>query len=182
MIFQDLSPQTIQMSIDYLLPYYINGNRHNFTLPFSGMAFHHRISEQSCKMIIEGICNKANDIKEMKNRITTLHSTYLNGRNGKSITGAPTLEDFIVHIKGYEKSFASILINNLKELWQTDVEPRKSNANTKDSFISLSITSAKREKSGYVKVNGTIVGISPVYNMIKSVTLNSWNSLLAAIC
>lgn len=172
MIFHDLSPQTIQVSIDYLLSYYINGNRHNFTLPFSGMAFHYRISEQSCKMIIEGICNKANDINEMKNRITTLHSTYVNGINGKSITGAPTLEDFIVHIKGYDKSFASMPINNLKALWKTDIESRKSNANTKESFISLPIAAAKREKSGYVKVKGTIVGLSPVYNMIKSVKLN----------
>jgi DNA replicative helicase MCM subunit Mcm2 (Cdc46/Mcm family) len=35
----------------------------------------------------------------------------------------------------------------------------------------LSISQAKRETSGYVKIKGTIVSLSPVYHMIKAVVL-----------
>ena len=72
--FNNLSEKTIQTSIDYLLPYYVEHDRHNIVLAFSGTAFHSRISEESAILIIEGICDKSND-SEKKNRVTTLQST-----------------------------------------------------------------------------------------------------------
>jgi len=41
--------------------------------------------------------------------------------------------------------------------------------------IKMSVSQAKREKTGYLQVNGNIVGISPVYNMVKSVDLKCSN-------
>jgi DNA adenine methylase Dam len=45
------------------------------------------------------------------------------------------------------------------------------NSNNKSQLTKMSVSQAKREKTGYLQVNGSIVGISPVYNMIRSVDL-----------
>ena len=169
-IFHSLSPLSIQASVDYLMPYYIDGNRHNFALPFSGTTFHSRISEESASLIMEGICDKSNDFKEKQDRLNTLRSIYKNGMEGRPITGGPTLADLIARVKEYDISFANTVIDTLKKLWQNDISSKKEK---NDSIPKeLSVAQAKREKSGFVKVKGTIIGLSPVYNMIKSVSLD----------
>jgi len=173
--FNDLSEETIQTSINYLLPYYIEHDRHNIALAFSGTAFHSRISEESAIQIIEGICDKSNDT-EKKNRVTTLQSTYRNGLFGRPITGAPSLADLISNLRGYNKQFSNNIINNLKALWKNDIYNNEHNG-IEDNLIprELTIGQAKREKSGYVRIKGTIIGLTPVYNLIKSVTLECNN-------
>ncbi|MGD9674010.1 MAG: hypothetical protein AB7U98_11095 [Candidatus Nitrosocosmicus sp.] len=168
----DLSEGTIQTTVDYLLPYYIEHDRNNFVLAFSGTTFHLRISEESAKKIIEKICDKSED-SEKKNRVITLQSTYRNGLNGRPITGAPSLADLIVNLKGYDKQFSNNLINNLKTLWKNDIYHTKNPDSKQGNPVprDLSIGPAKREKSGFVKVKGTIIGLTPVYNMIVSVEL-----------
>jgi DNA replicative helicase MCM subunit Mcm2 (Cdc46/Mcm family) len=47
-------------------------------------------------------------------------------------------------------------------------EAQESNPNSPP--IKMSVSQAKREKTGYLQVDGSIVGISPVYNMVKSVS------------
>jgi len=118
--FHDLSHETIQTSVDCLLPFYIEHYRNNFVLSFSGMTFHSQISEESAKQILEKICEKSND-SEKKNRIATLQCTYRKGLAGQPITGTPSLTDLIVNLKGYEKRFVNDLVINLKTLWKNDI-------------------------------------------------------------
>jgi replicative DNA helicase Mcm len=170
--FYDLSEEAIQTTVEYLLPYYIEHDRNNFVLAFSGMTFYSQISETSAKQIIIKICDKSND-SEKKNRETVLQSTYKKGQIGQPITGAPSLADLIVNLKGYDKHFANNFINNLKTLWKNDVYHKQNPKYKKGNLVprELSIGQAKREKSGLVKVKGTIIGLTPVYNMIVSVEL-----------
>ncbi len=155
--FHDLSPDTIDMSVFLLKPYYKEGHRHNFALLFSGTAFHYRVSEMSAVSIMERICNETSDIQEKQDRIYTLRSTYKNGIEGKPVTGGPSLSEFIMEVSECEESVANDLVKDLKKRWQ------------KDAPKEISISKAKREKSGHVKVRGTIIGLSPVYQLIKSV-------------
>jgi replicative DNA helicase Mcm len=154
--FYNLSSKTIQKSIEILSSYYREGDRNDFALSFSGTAFHSRISEESAAAIIEGICNIKNDL-EKQNRIYTLRSTYKNGINGKPVTGTPTLAELIERVSGCDIYIANSIINNLKNIWQKGIP--------KD----ISITQAKGNKEGFVKVTGTIIGLSSVYNLIRSV-------------
>ena len=151
------------------MPYYVEGDRHNFALPFSGTAFYSRVSEESATSILKGICDKANDFDEKQGRLQTLHSTYKNGIEGRVITGGPTLADLIVRIKQCDVSFANNIVNNLKQLWKNEI---RTITDYENSPTELSIAQAKREKFGLVKVTGTIIGLSSVYNMIKSVNLS----------
>jgi hypothetical protein len=80
-VFYDLTPQTVQITIDYLLPYYLEGDRHNIAFSFSGTAFHSYLSEKSASSIVEGICDITSD-NEKQNRLVTVHSTYKNGNEG----------------------------------------------------------------------------------------------------
>lgn len=170
--FCDLSEEAIQTTVEYLLPYYIERDRNNFVLAFSGMTFYSHISEESAKQIIEKICEKSKD-SEKKNRVTVLQSTYKKGLIGEPITGAPSLADLIINLKGYDKQFANNFINNLKTLWKNDVNRKQNSDDKKDNLgpRELSIGQAKREKSCFVKVKGTIIGLTPVYNMIVSAEL-----------
>ena len=169
-VYYDLTPQTIQISIDHLLPFYIDGDRNNFVFSFSGTAFHSHLSEESASSIVEGICDRTSD-NEKQNRLVTVHSTYKNGIKGRCITGAPSLADLLGRIKGYNQSFVNGSIDILKKLWQKDIS-NKGNQDSENNKVpkELSVSQAKRAKEEFVKVKGTIVGQSPVYNMIKSVT------------
>ncbi len=170
--FNDLSNQTVQKSIEYLLPYYINGSRNDFVLSFSGAAFHSKISEESASSIIEGICKKTCD-NEKQNRLITLHSTYKKGIENKAITGASSLIEVIGHTKGQDQTVGKGIIDTLKKLWQQDILNKydiHDIEKEKDKPTELSIVQAIRAQQGFVQVKGTIVGRSSVYNFIKSVT------------
>ena len=49
-----------------------------------------------------------------------------------------------------------------------------SNNNT-ENIIELSVSEAIRKKKGYVKVNGRLVGQSPIYNRISALIKNAVN-------
>ena len=51
--FYNLSPETIDASAFILSPFYEEHNRNNFSLPFSGLTFNCKISEDSASKIIE---------------------------------------------------------------------------------------------------------------------------------
>ncbi len=157
-MFYNLSAETIKLTVTLLLPFYKVGNRHDFAMFFSGTVFHYRVSEVSATSIIESICNKANDIQEKPDRLNTLHCTYKKGFEGKPLVGGPTLADLMSRVSGCDIAAANDLINNLKRLWQQEISKE------------ISIAKAKRAKSGIVKIKGTIIGISPVYHMIKSIS------------
>jgi replicative DNA helicase Mcm len=170
-VFHTLSSQAIQNSINYLSPYYLEGDRNSFVFAFSGTAFHCCLSEESASSIIEGLCDRTND-NEKKGRLVTLQSTFKNGNEGKSITGAPSLADLLIRIKGCDSDLANSIINTLKKLWHKDIfDKGKQDSENNNSPKELSVSQAKREKDGYVKVKGTIIGLTSVYNLIKSVTL-----------
>jgi hypothetical protein len=163
--FSSLSPEIIQISVDYLSPYAIKNHRNDFALGFGETTFHSRISQESAATILEGICDKTRD-EEKRNRLETLHSTYERGLAGEPVTGGPTLAELIMQVKNYDNVTANKIVDTLKGFWREDVRKQKVGSET---LVELSITKAKREKEGFVKVRGKIIGISPVYNMIKSI-------------
>ncbi len=173
-VFHSLSDKTIKSTIDYLEPYYKEGDRNNFALPFAGTAFHSRLSEKTAILIMEGICDKTNDIDEKKNRISTIQTTYRNGLAGTEITGGPTLAELIVKLKDCDYYFAHNIVSNIKKLWHQDILKNSTlkNADANQLSKEISIALAKRSQSGHVKVKGTIIGLTPVYQMIKSLTLD----------
>jgi replicative DNA helicase Mcm len=174
LIFHSLSDKTVKITIDYLSSYYEEGDRNNFALPFAGTAFHSNLSEETAISIMAGICEKTNDIDEKKSRINTIQTTYKKGINGIEITGGPTLAELIVKLKDCDYTFALKIVSNLKELWHLDILKGNNleNGESQQSPKEVSLAHAKRSQSGFVKVNGTIISITPVYQMIKSVTLD----------
>jgi replicative DNA helicase Mcm len=165
--FHSLSPEIIQVTVDYLSPYAIKNHRNDLALGFGGTAFHSRISEESAARILEGICDRAGD-EEKRNRLQTLHSTYEKGVEGERVIGGPTLAELIMQVKNYNILTAKKIVDTLKGFWREDIRKQESENET---LVELSITKAKREQKGLVKVRGKIIGISPVYNMIKSIDL-----------
>ena len=173
LVFHSLSDKTIKTTVDYLVPYYIEGYRNNFALLFAGTAFHSRLSEETAILIMEGICDKTNDMDEKKSRINTIQTTYRNGLAGKEIAGGPTLAELIVKLKDCDYSFAHNIVSNMSKLWNQDILKNSTdNADTNRLPKELSLALAKRSQSGHVKVKGTIIGLTPVYQMIKSLTLD----------
>ncbi len=156
--FNDLSSETIKLTVNLLLPFYKEGDRHNFALFFSGTAFHFRVTEKSAGSIIDSICNKTNDVQEKPDRLNTLHSTYQKGLEGKPLTGGPTLTELMCRVNGCDISVAKEVIKDLRKLWLQKIP------------IEISVARAKRAKSGYVKVKGTAISISPTYHLIKSIS------------
>ena len=155
-------------------PYYEKGDRNNFALPFAGTAFHSSLSEETAISIMEGVCDKTKDIDEKKSRINTFKATYKKGINGIEITGGPTLSELIVKLKNCDYSFARNIISNLKELWYQDTLKCNNLGNDVNQQLPTErpVTHAKGSQSGCVKVKGTIIGLTPVYHMIKFVNLN----------
>ncbi len=156
--FNDLSSETIRLTVNLLLPFYKEGDRHNFALFFSGTAFHFRVTEKSAWSIIDFICNETNDVEEKPDRLNTLHSTYQKGIEGKPLTGGPTLTELMCRVNGCDISVATEVIKDLRKLWLQKIPTE------------IPVASAKRAKSGYVKVKGTVISISPTYHLIKSIS------------
>ena len=68
---------------------------------------------------------------------------------------------------GQDIGSATLLIENLKHMWRMD---RKASRQREESqLVRMSIPEAKRTQSGYVQVRGSIVAMSTVHQMIKSV-------------
>ncbi len=174
LVFHSLSDKTIKTTIDYLEPYYKEGDRNNFALPFAGTAFHSKISEKTAILIMEGICDQTNDIDEKKSRINTIQTTYRNGVSRKEIAGGPTLAELIVKLKDCDYSFAHNIVSNIRKLWHQDILKNSTVKNTDANQLpkEMSLALAKRSQSGHVKVKGTIIGLTPVYQMIRSLTLD----------
>jgi len=160
-----LSPEIIQFTIDYLSSYAIKNHRNDLALRFGGTAFYSGISEGSAATILEGICDRAGD-EEKANRLQTLHATYEKGTKNERITGGPTLAELIMQVKNYDIQTAIKIVDTLRGLWSEDIRKQQSE---NEPLAELSISEAKRKQKGHVKTRGKIIGISPVYNMIKSV-------------
>ena len=78
-------------------------------------------------------------------------------------------------LKNCDYSFARNIVSNLKELWNQDIlkDNIDRDRNTAHRIPKeVSLAHAKRSQSGFVKVKGTIMGLTPVYQMIKSLTLD----------
>jgi hypothetical protein len=113
-----LTDEQIQLSTQYLLPYYHEGTRDKFTFGFSGLSYKEGIAEQSALNILENICKGTND-SEVNLRFDTLHRTYVNGtENGlDAITGKTKLKEVITHISSCDDIAAENVIQSLLEIW-----------------------------------------------------------------
>lgn len=58
-----LTEKQIEKSIQYLLPYYVEGTRNSFALGFSGLAYKELAAEESAAKIIEGIYDRTEEFK-----------------------------------------------------------------------------------------------------------------------
>lgn len=161
-----LSPSIIKATAGYLSEFLTKGYRNEFYLRFSGMMFHSRISEESATQIIAELCAKTNDEESMARQIT-LTATYEKGFDGEEIEGAPKLAELIANkIAGQDIFSATLLLDNLKFMWRTDRKAKRQREQTQ--LVNKSVSEAKRTQSGYIKVRGSIVGMSTVYQMFKS--------------
>src|SRR3954454_18334756 len=113
--FYNLSSETNSYSASMLSPFYIENHRNSFTLCFSGLSYHSRISEESAVKILTEICKIKND-KDLKERINTLHHTYENASAGRQITGGPTLAELISNLNECDIAEAQESIKFIKDL------------------------------------------------------------------
>jgi hypothetical protein len=113
-----LNDKQIDMSSQYLIPYYDKGTRHNFAFGFAGLCYKEDIDEASAAKILEYICKRTND-SEIDARLDSLHRTYVNGaENGSdAITGKTRLKEVIIHVSNCDNKSAEIIIQNLLKLW-----------------------------------------------------------------
>jgi replicative DNA helicase Mcm len=180
-ILYNLSDEMIETSIAYLIPYYIEHHHNDFTLLFSGTAFHSKIAEESAAKILTGIC-KRTDNNKINKRLQALNLTYKKGLKGEEIVGAPKLAELVCKIKGIDIERANNVVSTLKLLWYKDIRAYnesyaaeeveqniQSDNNADRKLKELSVSQAIREKQGYIKVTGQLIGQSLVYNMISAV-------------
>jgi hypothetical protein len=182
-VFHELLPQTIQTSIDKLLPYYKEGDRQNFSLHFSGYAYHCKISKETASKIILGICEQRND-KDTKERLATLHATYEKASKEEPITGGPTLADLMSKTKVCSVYEAQRILDDIKNLWYKEII-RNDNDDCKnakhddyqdedDDDLSknttiLSVSQGKMFNHGRYKIRGKIMQCGGSFKMISTV-------------
>lgn len=113
-----LNEKQIEESIQYLLPYYVEGSRNSFALGFAGLSYKESLAKNSAVRIIEGICNRTDDL-EKNSRIDTLHRTYINAsENGsEKITGKTKLKEVICHVSNLDENSADDVVRRLIDIW-----------------------------------------------------------------
>ena len=79
-----------------------------------------------------------------------------------AVAAEPTLAELIMQDNNYDTLNAKKLVETLKEFWREDIRKQESQNET---WVELSITKAKREQKGIVKVRGKIIGISAVFGL-----------------
>jgi hypothetical protein len=184
----DLSDEMIETSIAYLIPYYIEHHHNDFTLLFTGIAFYGRIAEESAARILTEICSRTGDNNKINKRLQTLYATYKKGLSGEGIVGAPRLAELVSKIKkGMDINRANKVVSTLKLLWYRDIkadnesytaeeEQNVESDNNRDCKLKeLSVSQTIREKQGYIKVTGQLIGQSLVYNMISAVNRDCYD-------
>jgi DNA replicative helicase MCM subunit Mcm2 (Cdc46/Mcm family) len=162
-----LSESAIMVTAGQMSQFIKKGYRHFFNLKLSGMMFHARIAEESGAKVIARLCAIIND-EEASDRQGVFTGTYEKGFNGEEIEGAPKLAELIAaKIAGQDVIATTAMLDSLKVIWRNDKKVKRQREESK--LVSVSIADAKRMQTGYVQVRGSIVGMSTVYHMYKSV-------------
>lgn len=162
-----LSDSAIMITSGQMSQFVARKYRNDFYVRFSGMMFHARISEESGAKIIAKMCAITND-EESKSRQDAFTTTYEKGFNEEEIEGMPKLAELIAaKVEGQDIHSAKALLDNLRVIWRNDKKVKRQREESQ--LVNVSIAEAKRMQSGYVQVRGSIVGMSTVYQMFKSV-------------
>ena len=180
----DLSLPTISATIGLLSTFVVDDHKHDFHMRLSGMLFHSRISIKSSDEIIGGICTRSND-QDPKDRRRLLIDTYQRGfgkkdakktkdksideDNESRILGAPALVELIAGTLSDETlDGVTDVIQSVKDLWQRDIKRQKKIIQEEEDKIlhEVTIFEAKRMQRGWVRTTGSIIGMSPIYNMV----------------
>lgn len=182
-IFHDLSDLTIQKTTDLLCPYYVKGERHNFSLHFSGLAYHCNISEEAASKMMLEICKQKQD-KDFRERLVTLQTTYQKGSTGQVITGGPTLADLMSKVKNCSVNEAQKILDDIKDLWykeshhnndyNTGSDDKKENSHSNKIPI-LSVSQVKMNHHGRYKVRGKIMQCGASFKMISGANSSCLN-------
>jgi len=185
--FYSLSLETIHASASILSPFYVEHNRNNFALSFSGLTYHYRISKDTAAKIIEEICKIKGD-KDVKERLTTLHHTYEKAASGGHIIGGPTLADLMAKVQDCNIDTAKERIKLLKGLWINDIIvfyginsiENHYALNDYDLLSSttgiISVSEAKMLNEGRAIVRGKIMTCSGSFKMISATNYICANS------
>ncbi len=135
--------------------------------------------------IIGGICARSND-QDPKDRQRLLLDTYQRGFSKKGtkkvnrkvngsyeeeskILGAPALVELIINtIPDQTQDAINDVVQSVKDLWQHDIKRQKKIIEEQEDKIlhEITIFDAKRMQKGWVRIPGTIIGVSPIYNMV----------------
>ncbi len=187
-ILYNLTKEAVYTSASILVPFYSEHNRNNFTLPFGGLAYHCKVSEESAGKIISEICKRTND-EDLKERVITLHFTYRKAANGDPVTGGPTLVELMSKVKDCSVDETEETIKQLKALWYNDISISYGNNGlvydgsnaSMDSRNDLSfenmisVSEAKMLHRGRVIVQGKIMTCSGIFKMISATNYNCSN-------
>ncbi len=99
----DLSEEDLNEIIEEIIDYYQEGNGNHIVYGLSGFLFKKGITLDSCKRIVERLCESTND-SEIDNRIMTVSNTYEKGTSGQEIEGSSSLSQTFVAFAGEEKA------------------------------------------------------------------------------
>jgi phage/plasmid-associated DNA primase len=76
--------------------YWSSGIRHIAALPLAGLLYHGGLSEEEALRFVRAVCAGAReDMEATANRVQCVVDTYARGRAGETVTGGPTLADYI---------------------------------------------------------------------------------------
>jgi putative DNA primase/helicase len=72
--------------------YWRNGERHDASLPLSGLCWYGGMSIDDALAFVENVCIAAGD-HDVENRLTSVRDTYQKGDHGSFVSGGPTLAE-----------------------------------------------------------------------------------------
>jgi DNA polymerase elongation subunit (family B) len=93
-LYKNLTDEKIEYILSRLKDYFYKGQRDEIIFGFAGLLFKSKVSLSSAKNLVTILCNSTLD-EQKNNRLEVLESTYLNGLNGKEITGSSHLVEIL---------------------------------------------------------------------------------------
>jgi len=94
--------ETVESAVEHIAAaalvakYWTEGIRHQAALPLAGLLYHGGLSEGEAERFVRAVCAGAReDAEATSNRVDCVRSTYARGRAGETVTGGPTLEDYL---------------------------------------------------------------------------------------
>jgi hypothetical protein len=103
----DIFEEDLEELVNEISNYYHEGSRHLIVYGVSGLFFKKGIRMDSCKVLVERICDNSND-SEKNDRLATISNTYEKGTSGLEIAGSSSVSNTFAAIAGEERAKESM--------------------------------------------------------------------------